>query len=148
MSTHHDFYLPEGLPVPVPEADGLSAPFQDGLREGRLMLQRCAACHRFQWGPEWICHRCHSFDVQWESVEPVGTLYSWTRIWHPTHPVLQARGPYLAAIVELPHADNVRVVGNLLGDAHQVPQIGAPVRGVFEQHATDPPYALLQWTAS
>ena len=145
MKASEDFYLPEGLPIPVPEADGLSAPFQAGLRDSRLILQCCGACHRFQWGPEWICHRCHSFDMRWKSIEPVGTLYSWTRIWHPTHAALQSRGPYHAVIVEKAQADNVRMVGNLIGDVHQVPQIGSPVHGVFEQHETDPPYGLLHW---
>ena len=28
-------YLPEGLPIPVPEPDGLSAPYWAGLREGK-----------------------------------------------------------------------------------------------------------------
>ena len=37
-------YLPPGLPAPVPEPDGLSAPYWAGLREGRLLVQRCSGC--------------------------------------------------------------------------------------------------------
>ena len=49
-------------------------------------------------------------------------------------------------LVELPQAGNVRVIGNLLGDAQQPVKIGAKVKGVFEQHdRADPPYALLHW---
>ena len=49
-------------------------------------------------------------------------------------------------MVELPQAGNVRVIGNLVGDAHQPVGIGAKVKGVFEQHDTaDPPYGLLHW---
>jgi hypothetical protein len=48
--------------------------------------------------------------------------------------------------VELPHAGNVRMVGNLLGDPMQAVVIGADVEGVFEHHPeSDPPYSLLQW---
>lgn len=79
----------------------------------------------------------------------VGVLYSHQRIWHPVHPALVAQGPYVVALVELPHADGVRVVGNLLGDPHQSLTIGAPVEGVFEHHDdADPTYTLLQWAIS
>ncbi len=37
-------YLPEGLPIPVPEPDGLAAPYWAGLREERLLVQRCTHC--------------------------------------------------------------------------------------------------------
>lgn len=140
-------YLPEGLPIPVPEADGLSAPYWNGLRENKLMVQRCKACNKFQWGPEWICHSCNSFDMGWEEIKPVGKIYSWTRVWHPTHTVLNNRGAYIVVVVELPGADGIRMVGNLLGDAQQEVPVGATVHGVFEQHpGTDPAYALLHWT--
>lgn len=140
-------YLPEGLPIPVSEGDGLSAPFWNGLREGRLLVQRCKSCGTFQWGPEWLCHACHSFDMAWQEVAPRGEIYSWTRVWHPTHTALNQRGAYLVVVVELPDAGRIRMVGNLLGDAQQEVKVGAKVRGVFEQHPTaDPAYALLQWT--
>ena len=85
-------------------------------------------------------------EVDWETVEPKGKIYSWTRVWHPTHAVLNDRGPYIVVVVELPHADGVRVIGNLLGDAQQPVNIGADVVGVFEQHdSAEPAYALLHW---
>ena len=31
-------------------------------------MQRCNACGGWQWGPEYICHRCHSFDLGFEQV--------------------------------------------------------------------------------
>jgi uncharacterized OB-fold protein len=139
-------YLPEGLPIPVAEADALSAPHWAGLREGELRIQCCNACKTWRWGPEWICHACHSFDTDWKAVEPEGTIFSWTRVWHPTHPVLKNHGPYIVVVVELPHAGKVRVIGNLLGDPQQPVKIGAKVKGVFERHdKADPAYALLHW---
>lgn len=136
-----------GLPAPRPTA--LDAPFWQGLREERLLLQRCNACGRFQWGPEWICHRCLSFDLGYAPVAPQGVIYSHERVWHPVHPALAARVPYVVVLVELPQADGVRLVGNLLGDPLQPLVIGAPVEGVFE-HRTDgaPPFTLLQWRSA
>ena len=61
----------------------------------------------------------------------------------PPHVVGAAALPVL---VELPHAGNVRMLGNLLGDATQEVKIGAPVEAMFEPHddaAT--PYTLVQW---
>jgi uncharacterized protein len=143
-------YLPDGLPAPVPEADGLSAPYWEGLRQERLLVQRCPACGQWQFGPEWLCHQCHRFDPDWVQVAPQGLIYSWERVWHPSHPALKTHGPYLAVLVELPDAGHVRMVGNLLGDPLQEVTIGARVQGVFEHHpaaqpAAQPAFSLLQW---
>ncbi len=139
-------YLNAGLPKPVAAPDGLDATYWQGLQENKLMIQRCDDCQRWQWGPEWICHGCHSFELSFEEVEPVGTIYSHERVWHPVHPALKDQGPYIVVLVELSNAANVRIVGNLLGDPEQVIPIGAEVTGVFEHHADDDPaYTLLQW---
>ena len=59
-------YLSPGLPAPVAARDGLDAPFWDGLANDKLLLQRCQSCERWQWGAEWVCHRCRSFDLTFE----------------------------------------------------------------------------------
>jgi uncharacterized OB-fold protein len=139
-------YLQPGLPVPVPLADGLDKEYWEGLAEGKLLIQRCASCSTWQWGPEWICHECLGFDLVFEQVEPAGTLYSYERVWHPVHPALRDQGPYLIGLVALDGAPGVRLVGNLLGDPTAEITIGAAVRGVFEHHReSEPPYTLLQW---
>ncbi len=144
-----DAYLPAGLPIPVPEHDQLSAPFWLGLRDGRLCVQRNAKTGVYQFPPQWICHDTQTFDVEWVEVEPIGVIYSWTRVWHPVHPALKDVGPYIVVVVELPDAGCVRMLGNLLGDPQQVVEIGAPVRGVFEHHHdAQPPFSLLQWRAT
>jgi uncharacterized OB-fold protein len=139
-------YLPAGLPIPVSEPDGLSAPYWKGLRQGRLLVQRCVGCGTWQFGPEWICHHCHAFDLSWTEVEPTGRIYSWERVWHPSHAALKQHGPYVAVLVELPSAGDVRMVGNLLGNPQQAVVIGEEVEGVFEHHLeSNPAFSLLQW---
>ena len=141
-------YLPPGLPVPVAARDGLDSKYWDGLKQHELWVQRCNACQAYQWGPEWMCSSCQSLDVGWAQVEPRGRIFSWERAWHPVHPALASRLPYLVALVELPHAGNIRMIGNLLGDPLQQVVIGSEVEGVFEDHEdSDPPYTLLQWLA-
>lgn len=146
MTDTTDAYLPAGLPAPAPSPDGLDAAYWAATVEHRLVVQRCSGCGKHQWGPEWICHRCRSFDLEWVDVEPRGVIYSWERIWHPVHPAVAPACPYVVVLVELPHADGVRMVGNLLGDANEAVVIGTEVEAVFEDHPDgEPPYTLVQW---
>jgi uncharacterized OB-fold protein len=146
MNDLNHIYLRPGLPAPEPEPDGVSQPYWSGLREGVLRVQRCSNCGQWQFGPEWVCHGCHTFDPGWVEVPAIGTIYSWERVWHPVHPALKEQGPYLAVLVEIADAGGVRMVGNLLGDPMQEVRIGALVGGVFEHHPDhSPPYSLLQW---
>ena len=109
-------YLNPGLAVPVAAPDGLDAPYWEAAARDVLMLQFCNDCGTYQWGPEWVCHRCHS------------------------------EGPYLIVLVEFPNYDGARMVGNLLGDPEQEVVIGAEVEAVFEHHPdSEPPHTLVQW---
>ena len=140
------FYLPDGLPTPSSGPDGLSQPYWDGTREKKLRIQKCNGCGSWQWGPEWICHRCHSFDLGWQEISGKGRIYSYQRPHHPVHTALTGHGPYIAVLVELPEYGNIRMVGNLLGDPLQTVTIGAAVEAVFEPHDNaKPPYTLVQW---
>ncbi len=139
-------YLPEGLPQPAPAVDGLGAEFWEAADRHELVVQQCNACSTFQWGPEWICHQCHSYDLGYAGVSGRGRIFSWERVWHPVHPALQQATPYLVVLVELPDAGNVRMVGNLLGEPTQDVAIGAEVEAVFEDHGEgDDTYTLVQW---
>lgn len=108
-------YLPAGLAVPVPSPDGMDKDFYEGLKRHELTVQRCNKCHTFQFAPELICHKCQSPDLGWQKVSGRGRLYSWIRIWNPVHPALKTACPYIVAVVELPDAGGVRMVGNLSG---------------------------------
>lgn len=135
-------YLPNGLPTPSAAPDGLAEPYWAGTKEGKLRIQKCKGCGAWQWGPEWICHRCHSFELGWEEIQGRGRIYSYEKPHHPVHAALTGHGPYIVVLVELPEYGNVRMVGNLLGDPTQTVSIGAPVEAVFEPHDG---YTLVQW---
>ena len=134
-------YLPNGLPTPSSAPDGLAEPYWSGTRDGKLRIQKCGGCGSWQWGPEWICHKCHSFDLQWAEIQGRGRIYSYQKPHHPVHGALKGHGPYIVVLVELPEY-GVRMVGNLLGDPRQEVPIGAPVTAVFEPHDG---YTLVQW---
>src|SRR5229473_653432 len=98
MATEKKYYLPEGLPAPRAQRDGLDKEFWDATRRHELVVQRCNGCGTFQWGPEWICHKCHSADhLGWQKVSGHGRLFSWIRNWNPVHPALKEACPYIVA---------------------------------------------------
>ena len=142
MAEQQTYYLPEGLPAPTGQRDGLDTEFWAATRRHELKVQRCNKCATFQFGPEWICHKCHSFDLGWHTVSGRGRLYSWVRIWNPVHPALKDACPYIVAVVELPDAGNVRMVGNLIGDPKRDVPFDSEVEAVFEDH---PDATLVQW---
>ena len=134
--------LPAGLPAPAPLPDGLDRPYWDATRRHELVAQRCDACGVYQWGPEWICHRCHSFELGFAPIPGPARIFSWERVWHPVHPALKAGVPYVVLLVEFPEANGIRMIGNLAGDPRAEVKIGAEVLPVFEDHGS---YTLVQW---
>lgn len=142
MAADTSFYLPAGLPVPHPLRNGLDREYWEAAKRHQLVLQRCNACAGFQWGPEVICHQCHSFDLGWHQVSGRGRLFSWVRVWNPVHQALRQACPYIIAVISLPDAGHVRMVGNLLGDPNQNPPFDSEVEAVFEDH---PGATLVQW---
>ena len=138
----NQFYLPDGLPEPIPAVGGLDADYWLGLEQDELRVQECTHCGNQQF-PEWICHACLSFDFHWVHVRPLGKIFTWERVWAASHPALRPALPYLVVVVELTDAPSVRMVGNLLGDPLQKVVIDSPVVAEFEHH---PRFTLVQWT--
>ncbi len=137
--------LPAGLPKPIPSSEGLGKEFWAATLEHKLVIQRCADCRHWQWGPEIICRACGGEQLGYESVEPAGEIYSWQRCWYPVHPALKETVPYLVVMVELDSAPGVRLIGNLVGDGQQSLAVGDRVTALFEDHPGDEPYTLVQW---
>jgi uncharacterized protein len=142
MADEKKYYLPQGLPSPRAQRTGLDTEFWAATKRHELVVQRCNSCKGFQWGPELLCHACRSFDMGWHKVSGRGRLFSWVRCWNPVHPALKDACPYIVAVIELPDAGNVRMVGNLLGDPMQNPPFDVAVEAVFEDH---PDATLVQW---
>jgi uncharacterized OB-fold protein len=94
--------------------------------------------------PEWLCYKCHSFELGWKHVAGRGRIYSWERVWYPIISALKDACPYLVVVVELTGANGLRLLGNLLGDPRQEVEIGTEVEAVFEDHQQKG-FTLLQW---
>ncbi|WP_059021241.1 zinc ribbon domain-containing protein [Mycobacterium sp. M26] len=136
---------PPWIDLTGPSPDGLDAPHWEGLRAGRLVLQQCSDCSSWIWSPRPICPQCHSFAISWRAVEPVGTVFSWTRTWQPFSPQSTGHLPYVVVLVALPAAGGRRVVGVLTPADGVTPRIGASVRGTIEQPPDEHHWPLLRW---
>jgi uncharacterized OB-fold protein len=136
---------PPWMNLTGPSDDGLDTAHWEGLRAGKLLLQRCRQCGTWVWSPRPICPACHSFDLDFEAVNPVGSIYSWTRTWQPFTQEATGHLPYTVVLVELPAADARRVLGVLAHADGLTPRIGAAVRGIIEQPPDDRYWPLVRW---
>ena len=105
---------------------GAGAPFWEHLAEGAIRIPRCAGCERWTWPAQYRCGECGGYDFTWREINPVGTVFSWTRTHHPFDRDLAASGPYTVIVGELPSADGARLLG-LLADGSAPVVIGHPV---------------------
>jgi uncharacterized OB-fold protein len=83
--------------------------------------------------------------VGFEDVDPVGTLYAWTRTWQPFTAEASGHLPYVVVLVELPGADGRRILGVLDGADGVTPKIGSPLRGEIEQPPDEEHWPLIRW---
>lgn len=113
----------------VPGYSDLTGPYWEGAREGRLLVQHCAACDRIWHPPLPCCPHCRSGDIGWREMSGDGTVYSYTVVTHPTHFEFADRIPYVVAIVEL--AEGPRLVTGITGCAPDQVRVGMAVRARF-----------------
>lgn len=95
------------LPTPTPE----TKPYWDGLKDHKLLIQRCNSCESAYFYPRPFCPKCFTFDVQWFEASGKAKLYSFV-INHRPAPGFGPE-PYVIAIVELD--EGPRMMSNLIG---------------------------------
>ena len=120
---------------PLPSITLESAPYWDGLRQGKLLLQRCSSCGKFRHYPRLVCDTCHSMKVDWVESTGQGEIYSWTIAHQAFHESFKADIPYVLAIAIL--REGVRVQARLNGVAHADIRVGLPVVAKFEKITDD-----------
>ncbi len=120
-------------PLPEPSID--SQPFWDGLKERRLLLQKCSDCGTVRHYPRPMCGECHSMETDWIEASGKGTVYSWTETHHPFHFGFKAEVPYILVTVTL--AEGVRIQTKLLDAKVEDLKLDLPVEVVFAQETPD-----------
>ncbi len=118
-------------PIPVPNE--WTQPYWDAAKLGRLEMQRCQSCGRFQHPPYATCVNCISTDLKFEPVNGVGAIYAYSIMYHAGDKRFAGAIPYASIIVELDDAPGALIVGNLLDAPHTEAKVGRRVAVTFEK---------------
>lgn len=130
---------------PMPLATAISAPFWEGLKQGKILLQQCNHCNGWTFYPRRHCCHCLSRDVEFREVSGRGRLYTYTIARVPTLPEFAGPEPQLLAVVEL--EQGVRVNTTMVGIKEQDLKVGMAVKPVRATVAADGT-VLLRFTAA
>ena len=114
------------VPTPTPDTQ----PYWDGLRDGRLLLQRCADCGKVRHYPRPVCDSCWSMNAEWMDAAGQGTVHSWTITHYAFHPGFKSELPYILLTVDLP--EGVRMNARGRGIDASALRIGLPVKIAFD----------------
>jgi uncharacterized OB-fold protein len=106
--------------------------FWHGLKEHKLLLQKCSACGEMRHPPTPVCPTCHSFEIEYVESTGKGTVYTYTVHHYPPIPGFTA--PFAVVVVDL--EEGVRMVANLDMPVDEV-HIGQPVVVYFEDQPDD-----------
>jgi hypothetical protein len=105
------------LEVPVPQVDELFVAWWEATRDHQFLVQHCTKCNGTQHYPRAICTGCGSTDALcFISATGNGTLYSFSEVFRPAHPIL--RVPYVVALVRVEEGPLVltQIVGSASKD--------------------------------
>ena len=107
--------------------------FWNGLRDNKLLIQRCGGCGELRHPPRPMCPKCRS--LNWEAIESSGrgTVYSYVMPHQPRFPFFDY--PYVVALVEL--EEGVRIVSNLTDIDPADVTVGMPVQAYFQTFDND-----------
>lgn len=103
--------------------------FEQGLREGRLLFQRCVECGQARHPPTQVCPVCRSWEARLEESSGVGTLHSFTIVERAAYPGIPV--PHMIGLIEM--AEGIRMVAPLQTQGE--PVIGMPVCARFDIQA-------------
>ncbi len=129
------------LPQPMtPEAK----PYWDGLKEGKLLLPRCAECGHTFFYPRVLCPRCHSRTIQWIAASGKGRLHAFGIAHQTFNKAYKVPPPYVLAMIEL--EEGPRMLSNLINVTPDPKTIKCdmPVEVVFHKLTDDVTLALFQ----
>lgn len=116
-------------PMPIPTE--ISAPFWEGLKAERLLIQQCDHCNHWVFYPRRHCPSCLAHALTWREVNGAATLYSYTVTRIATLPDFADEMPQILAVIEL--EQGVRINSNLVGLDETEVKIGMALQPVFAE---------------
>ena len=110
-------------PLPFTD-DPDTAPFWQGSRAGKLLVQSCDDCARLRFPPHPFCAACRSPRVSWVEMSGRGRLWSYAIAHKPVLPAFDDVVPFPFIVVELEEDPRLRLPGNILAAE------GAPINSL------------------
>ena len=114
---------------PMPRPTPTSAPFWQGLAEGRILLQQCADCGQCVFYPRSHCSACLSAELEWKEVSGEAEVYSFTIARRPTAPQFAGLEPQFIAVVAL--KEGVRMNSVIVNVDEGALKVGLKLKPVF-----------------
>jgi uncharacterized OB-fold protein len=102
--------------------------FWEGVKDGKLLFQKCQDCGAIRQPPGPMCPHCQS--LKWVAHESSGrgTVAAWIISKHPTKP---DANPRIVALIDLD--DGVRMISNLQDIESGEVGLGMPVELMFAE---------------
>jgi uncharacterized OB-fold protein len=119
------------MALPFPEQlTAEAAHYFEAAAQGRLELQRCAACGKVWFYPRPACVRCGAERYQWFAASGRGRVHSHSVVHRAPSPAFRERVPYVVALIDLD--EGPRMMANIVGDDAPKIAIGDAVELAFE----------------
>jgi hypothetical protein len=112
-----------------PIADDHSRAYWEAAADGRLLIQRCAACGEHQFYPRRHCAACLAPDPEWVQARGTGRLHTYSVVHRTPNAEFAGDAPYVFAIVALD--EGVRMSARVVETPHEQLACDMPVRVVF-----------------
>lgn len=111
-----------------PVAESFEEGFWEAVKQKRLVFQRCTECGEFLHPPRPMCHKCHSYDLEWVESTGKGKIYTWVVFTREVNPLY--RVPFEVVVVEM-EEKGVRFISNMAEGNPEDLYMGMPVEVVF-----------------
>ena len=120
-------------PVPVVDAD--SAPYWEGAKQNRLMIQRDRASGQSFLYSRRLVPGIDEAQLEWVQASGRGRIYSFTVAHRPAGPAFKNDVPYVIASIEL--EEGARIMTNVVTDRPDSLRIGQAVEVFFDKVSDD-----------
>lgn len=115
--------------------NGDSKPYWEGVRQNRLLLQRCVKCAHVQFPPRYLCAKCWNTELEWIESTGRGTVESFTIVHRAPTRELRDRVPYVVAAILL--EEGPRMITNIVGSDALEAKIDDAVSVTFVSDPSD-----------
>ena len=116
---------------PVPVVDPDSAPYWEGAKANKLMIQKDRKSGKCFLYSRRLVPGVDDSQVEWVQASGRGTIYSFTVAHAPAGPAFKEDVPYVIASIELD--EGARILTNIVTDQPDSLRIGQPVEVLFDK---------------